>query len=268
MTEPADSHNRVSYRFAVLGDPVEHSRSPQLHEAMLGIAGLKGEYVRLKADEEMLSSAVEDLRAGHWHGLNVTMPLKAAAAALADSLSPTAERSGSVNTLVRERRWIRGESTDSWTFRYLLNSGRFPERTAVLLLGAGGTAAAALAALDDEPNVYVAARRTSKAGDLSARLGGEVVSWGTAVAGALVINTTPLGTSGETLPDGILDVASGLIDLPYGPNPTPAIKATARLSLPNADGHEFLLRQAMGSFELWTGVKIDYESASEALRNT
>lgn len=235
---------------------------------MLGIAGLAGEYRRLRADEDVLSRAVEDLRAGHWHGLNITMPLKATAAVLADSLSPTAERSGSVNTLVRERRWVRGESTDSWTFRYLVDSGRFNERTAVFVLGAGGSAAAALAALDDERNVYVASRRAAMAGDLTARLGGEAVSWGAAVAGALVINTTPLGMSGEPLPDGILDVASGLIDLPYGPKPTPAIEATGRLSLPNADGHEFLLRQAMGSFELWTGVSIDYESVSEVLRNT
>jgi shikimate dehydrogenase len=262
------SHPQPYYRFAVLGNPVEHSRSPQIHEAMLRIAGLAGEYRRIQADEAVLSTAVEELRTGHWEGLNITMPLKAAAARLADSLSPTAERSGSVNTLVRMARGVRGDTTDSWTFRYLIDSVLFAARTSVLLLGAGGSAAAALAALEDEPNVYVAARRGSTAGDLTSRLGGNLVSWGTAVAGALVINTTPLGMSGEHLPEGILEVASGLIDLPYGPKPTPAIETADRLSLPSCDGHEFLLRQAMGSFQLWTGVQLRYETVSGALRNT
>ena len=256
------------YRFAVLGDPVEHSRSPRLHEAMLGIAGLAGEYRRVRADAAALSAAIEGLRAGDWDGLNVTMPLKSAAASLADSLSPSARRSGSVNTLIRDRRRIMGESTDSSTFRFLIGSERFAERAAVLVLGSGGTAAAALAALEDEPNIYVAARRDSSAVDLAARLGGDVVSWGSAVAGALVINTTPLGMSGQQLPDGILDVASGLIDLPYASQATPAIEAATGLAMPTADGHEFLLRQAMGSFALWTGARVDYEAVAAALRNT
>jgi shikimate dehydrogenase len=235
---------------------------------MLDIAGLTGEYRRVQADARALGEAIEDLREGNWNGLNVTMPLKAAAAALADSLSPSAEKSGSVNTLIRDQRRIRGESTDSSTVRFLVDSERFTERAAVLILGAGGSAAAALAALGNEPNVYVAARRTSSAQDLTARLGGHVVSWGSAVAGALVINTTPIGMSGEALPDGILDVAFGLIDLPYGPKQTPAIEAAEALALPKVDGHEFLLRQAIGSFELWTGVDIGYENVLAALRNT
>lgn len=256
------------YRFAVLGDPVEHSRSPQLHHAMLEIAGLEGEYRRVRADEDALGSAIEDLRRGHWDGLNVTMPLKATAARLADYLSPLAERSGSVNTLIRVGSGIEGDSTDSTTFRYLLGSGRFTDRSSVLILGAGGSAGAALAALEDASRAYVSARRAGASEEFTARLGGEVVSWGTAVAGALVINTTPLGMSGERLPDGILGVASGLIDLPYGPVATPAVEEANRSSIPYADGHEFLLRQAMGSFERWTGVSVDYHAVVEAVRNT
>jgi shikimate dehydrogenase len=256
------------YRFAVLGDPVEHSRSPQLHQAMLEIAGLNGEYQRIRADADILRAEVEALRSGDWDGLNITMPLKAVAASVADVVSPSAEKAESVNTLTRNRTRIRGDSTDSSTFRFLVDSERFAERTAVLVLGSGGSAAAALAILNVDPNVYIAARRNMAALDLAARLGGEVVSWGSAVAGALVINATPIGMSREHLPDGILDVASGLIDLPYGSGPTPAIETARGLSLPSADGHEFLLRQAMASFELWTGVSLEYETVLGALRNT
>lgn len=261
---PAD----VYYRLAVLGDPVEHSRSPQLHEAMLKIAGLAGEYHRIRADEDALSAAVAELRRGRWDGLNVTMPLKEAAARMADSLSPTADKSRSVNTLIRTGSGIEGDSTDSSTFRDLLRSGRFADSTSVLILGAGGSAAAALASMEHASNMYVAARRTLAAEELTTRLGGEVVSWGTAVAGALVINTTPVGMSGEELPVGLIEVASGVIDLPYGAGTTPAVRAAGHLSLPYCDGHEFLVRQAMASFRLWTGIDIDYEAIVAALRNT
>lgn len=263
-----DSPGVVYYRLAVLGDPVEHSRSPQLHETMLEIAGLEGEYHRIRADEDALSAAVDELRRGRWDGLNVTMPLKEAAARRADWLSPTAEKSRSVNTLIRTGSGIEGDSTDSSTFRDLLRSGRFADSNSVLILGAGGSAAAALASMEDPSNVYVTARRTVSAEALTARLGGEVVSWGAAVAGALVINTTPLGMSGEELPVGLIEVASGIIDLPYGPGTTPAVRAAEHLSLPFCDGHEFLARQAMASFRHWTGIDIDYEAMVAALRNT
>lgn len=62
------------YRFAVLGDPVDHSRSPTLHEAMLELAGLEGSYEKVRADRNVLSDTVAGLRTGDWHGLNVTMP--------------------------------------------------------------------------------------------------------------------------------------------------------------------------------------------------
>jgi shikimate dehydrogenase len=255
------------YRLALLGDPVEHSRSPQLHRAMLEIAGLEGEYQTVQADEDGLEAAVEALREGHWDGLNITMPLKAAAAGLADSLSPEAARSGSVNTLARIGSEIEGSSTDSSTFQYLVDSEQFRQRSSVLILGAGGTAAAALAAMKWPSNVYVSARRSSAAEDVTGRLGGDVVSWGTAVAGALVINTTPLGMSGEHLPDGILRASAGLIDLPYGSRQTPAIEQARHVGIPHADGHEFLIRQAIASFELWTGSRVGFETVAQAVRN-
>jgi shikimate 5-dehydrogenase len=121
--------------------------------------------------------------------------------------------------------------------------------------------------LEDTSHTYVASRRSVSAEELTTRLGGEVVTWGTAVAGALVINATPLGMTGEELPEGVLETASGLIDLPYASEPTPAIDLADRHGIPRADGHEFLLRQAMASFHLWTGARVDYGAVKTALRN-
>ncbi len=257
----------TSYRFAVLGDPVEHSRSPELHQTMLGLAGLDGSYQRIRADRDVLATTVAGLRAGEWHGLNVTMPLKEAAAALSDQLSPGAERSQSVNTLLAEGDRISGHSTDTIAFRSLLDSGRFASLGSVLVIGAGASAAAALAAIDGKRRVYVGARRRDRADKLTATFGGEAVAWGAAVAGSLVINTTPLGMRGESIPAGVLEVSGGLIDLPYGESPTPAIQTARRAGLAHVDGHEFLILQAIESFRLWTGAEIGYSELLGALRN-
>ncbi len=254
------------YRFAVLGDPIEHSRSPELHRALLDIAGLEGEYTRVRADERVLEAEIERMRQGWWDGLNVTMPLKVSAARLADSTSPQAARSNSVNTLTRIESGIHGESTDATALRELVDSGRFEDRTSILVLGSGGAAAATLSALEDREPVYVAARRSASAVDLTGRLGGEVVAWGSAVAGALVVNTTPLGMHGESLPADIVEVASGLIDLPYGDGETPAVKTARRRQIEMADGHEFLSRQAIASFRLWTGLNVAHQELVETLR--
>jgi shikimate dehydrogenase len=258
----------MGYRFAVLGDPVEHSRSPRLHGAMLEISGLEGVYERVRADESILAAAMEGLRTGEWDGLNITMPLKREAARLADSLSSTAARAFSVNTLKLSEGEISGHSTDSSAFSELFDSPRFANRSSVLVLGNGGSAAAALTALGKEPNVYVAGRNEEAAHALTMRLGGKPVRWGSTVAGALLINATPIGMSGGELPEDLLGTASGLIDLPYGDQETFAVSRARSLGLPLADGHEFLLRQAIASFALWTGVTVSLETLTDHLRNT
>lgn len=256
----------TSYRFAVLGSPVEHSRSPELHTAMLEIAGLDGEYGAIEADTQVLAEAVAGLREGRWHGLNITMPLKGDAARMADSLAPRAARSGSVNTLSLRGSAVHGDTTDSAAFSELLDTPRFRESTTALVLGAGGAAAAALTAMPPRMNVYLAARRADQAAALAGRIGGDAVSWGTAVAGAVLINTTPLGMDGESLPEGILEASSGLIDLPYGAWKTPAVVSAEQIGISYADGHEFLLRQAIASFASWTGERIELSALQQALR--
>lgn len=263
----ADSPGMTFYRLAVLGDPISHSRSPLIQTALLELAGLEGEYIAVRADEKVLTEAVEGMRSDVWNGLNITMPLKGAAARLADRLSPMADRGGSVNTLVREGSTIVGHSTDATTFEDLLGPDRFPPAAPILILGSGGSAAAALSAIRHR-EVFVSARRAETADDLSERLGGTPIGWSTPVPGAVVVNTTPIGMHGESLPPGLLDHASGLIDLPYSDESTPAVTAARDLGLSVTDGHEFLLRQAMGAFRLWTGKDVGLDDLVARLRKT
>ena len=255
-------------RLAVLGDPVEHSLSPLIHSVLLELSGIAGSYMAVRADVVALKRLIAEMRAGEWTGFNVTMPLKAEAAAAADILSEDAARAVSVNTLGLRDGSVFGETTDCSTFRALLADERFDPEAPVLVIGAGGSAAAALVAVQGSRPVFLSSRRLEQAADLTGRIGGEVLEWGIGMEGSVIVNATPLGMRGESLPGHMLEGATGLIDLPYGPDPTPAVLATKDLGIPVVEGFEFLVRQAMTSFLLWTGVELPYETVHARLRNT
>ena len=254
------------YRLAVLGSPVSHSRSPRIHTVLLEFAGLDGTYEAIDTDEPGLARLIDELRAGEWDGFNVTMPLKEAAASRADELSPDSRRARSVNTLHMSNGVVSGSTTDGSTFRGLYGSAQFGSASAIHVLGAGGSAAAALVAAGTSRPLFVSARRREAAEALADHLGGGVLEWGQAVTGALLVNATPLGMGGESLPSGLLEAASGLIDLPYGSASTPAVTTASQLGIPVVAGLEFLIRQAIESFNLWTGSGVAFGDVAHALR--
>ncbi len=256
------------FRFAVLGDPIDHSRSPAIHTAALDHLGIEGSYVATRAGTRELHAAVQDLRQGALDGFNITMPLKAEAAALADSLTEEAARAGSVNTMRARNGVIEGLSSDVIAFTRAIRDPRFDTGAPLLVLGAGGAAAAALVGATGR-DVYLAARVESRAMELAERVGVDagVIPFGTGVAGAVVVNATPLGMSAERLPERASQIASGIIDLAYGNIETPAVAQAHAKGLPVMDGIEFLVLQAAASFEWWLGLTAPIEVMAEAARN-
>jgi shikimate dehydrogenase len=255
-------------RFAVLGDPISHSRSPAIHTAAMSDLGIDGTYVAIRAGLAELREVVEELRRGAWDGINVTMPIKFAAAEASDLLTDAARVSGSVNSLRLRRGRIEGHSTDVTASGSALGDSRFPSGAPVLVLGSGGAAAAALGATTDRA-VYASSRSPEKLDSLLRRVGvaAGVVPFGSGVAGAIVVNATPLGMGGEKLPEGILEVAGGLVDLPYGAGPTGTVEWATRKGLPVMDGIEFLVLQAADAFRWWTGVEPPFDVMLRAGRN-
>jgi shikimate dehydrogenase len=201
-----------------------------------------------------MAAAVDDVRCGRLTGANVTMPHKRAAARLSDRLSPEADRAGAVNTLVRVGLRVDGYNTDVSGIKRAWEWANLPAGR-VLILGAGGAAAAALVASQGW-DVFVASRRPEAADDLVAATGvaGTVVPWEQPIPGAVVVNATPLGMHGEHLPNPVLDFASGLFDMAYGAGATPSVLDAQERELPVASGPDMLLGQALEAFELWTGV--------------
>ncbi len=244
-------------RLAVLGDPVAHSLSPVIQQAAMEYAGIDGTYLRVEVDVEGMERAAQDIRNGRLDGANVTMPHKELAAHLADRLSPVAERCQGANTLWREDGRLMAHTTDSDGVRFAWRYAGLPDDAPVLILGAGGAAAAALAALEDH-ECYISARRPEATRALVDRFGGRAttIAWGEGLPGAVVVNATPLGMRGDRLPTAVLNRAAGLLEMAYGAGETPSAARIRSQGLPVAPGELMLVGQGVASFAVWTGVEV------------
>jgi shikimate dehydrogenase len=255
-------------RLAVLGDPIGHSRSPAIHGAAMAHLDIDGSYVARRVRAGELGGVMAELRDGSLDGVNVTMPLKTEAAALADVLTDEAGASGSVNTMRLRSGVGEGHSTDVVASSRAFSDDRFDRSAAILILGSGGAAAAAIIGGAGR-ELYVAARKIDRAAAMVERIGGgaAVLPFGVGVSGALVVNATPLGADGAGLPDTVAGTASGIVDLPYGPRTTRTVAEARTAGLPYMDGVEFLVLQAAASFEWWTGVPAPIDVMVRAARN-
>jgi shikimate dehydrogenase len=255
----------------VIGWPVSHSRSPQMHNAAYEALGLDWAYVALPVAPPRLADALRGLAALGLAGVNVTIPHKQAAAALCDELSVEAGRAGSVNTItVREDGSLRGVTTDGAGMLDAI--GRIPDGPA-LVLGAGGAARAAVAALVDAGlDVAVSARRDDAALRLVEDLGGRTESWPPSGGALLIVNATPVGGSGDAaeLPvaEALLDGAEVVCDLAYRGDgaETGLIAAARRRGLAAVDGLDVLVGQGARSFRIFTGVEAPIDVMLAAVR--
>ncbi|MBM9403499.1 shikimate dehydrogenase [Gluconacetobacter azotocaptans] len=262
----------------VIGWPVAHSRSPLLHNFWLARHGIDGAYVPLPVRPGLFETAVRGLQAAGFRGANVTIPHKEAAFAIADTLHRSAQRSGSVNTLVfaADGR-IEAHSTDGDGFVANLEAhGVDVTRGPVLLLGAGGAARAIAASLLDRGvPVAVTNRTRGRAEALAGMLDGiTIVDWArwedSLPDYAALVNTTSLGMHGgpddlfapslARAPDGM-----AVCDIVYVPRMTPLLRAARDCGLPTVDGLGMLLHQARLGFREWFGVDPVVDAELQAL---
>ena len=255
----------------IIGWPVAHSRSPRLHGFWLERHGIDGAYIPLPIRPDDFAPAVRGLVAAGFAGANVTLPHKHAAFALCDSVDPSAQRAGAVNTLVFREGKIAGSNTDGWGFLANLRAhGVDPAAGPALVLGAGGAARAVAAALlDSGISVTIANRTLERANTLARDLPGlHVIPWerrSDALADhALLVNTTSLGMQGH--PPLLLDLpraAPSLVvsDVVYVPLHTPLLSAAAAQGLRTVEGLGMLLHQAAPGFHAWFGVEPKVDAA-------
>jgi shikimate dehydrogenase len=242
-----------------------------MYTAAYRALGLDWEYTAIDVDPSGLAAFVAGLADG-FAGVNVTIPHKAAVLGLCDELSPAARRCGSVNTVLVRPAGLRGETTDGPGLLWALGD---VEPADALVLGAGGAARAAVAALVDTGwSVAVSARRP----DAAAELGVGVAPWPPQEGARLIVNATPLGQrEAGTVPGqpGTVPMPVGLItsdtivcDLAYRGDgaPTPLIAAARERGARAVDGIDVLVGQGIFAFELLTGVPAPVEVMRAAAR--
>jgi len=263
-------------RLVLIGHPVAHSLSPVFQNAALRKAGIPLEYEAADVRPDELATMTGLLRDAHAAG-NVTVPHKEAFAALCDRLTPVAERAGAVNTFwTEEDGTLVGDNTDVGGFDAAIREAFGPPRPAmvVALLGAGGAAAAVLAAAErwSAATVRIATRSPARGAALAQRFGRFVTiapNVASAVAGAhLVVNATPIGLHGDEVPvdPALLEAQADAFDLTYRRNGTPWVLGCRARGLRAADGLTMVVEQGALAFERWFGQRPDKAAMWSALR--
>ncbi len=272
----------------VIGSPVAHSLSPLLHDSAFAALGLAARWrsFAFEVAPGEAPGALEAMRRARIRGLSVTMPHKAAVAALVDECSDTARRLNAVNCVVNEAGALYGTNTDGEGFVASLAraAGFDPAGRRCLVIGAGGAARAVVLALAAHGAAGVAIvnrtpERAFEAADLAGAVGSAVAltdgSVARAVAAAdLVVNATPVGMAGG-VPAAEWLVAPGLLgpgqvaaDLVYAPRPTRWLAEAAGTGATVVDGLGMLVHQAAAQLVLWTGMEPPVEAMWRAAEAT
>lgn len=269
-------------RYAVVGNPIAHSKSPQIHRLFAEQTGQTMTYEALLAPLDGFVETVASFRAQGGLGMNVTVPFKLEAHALAERLTPRAQAAGAVNTLAFGDEGMLGDNTDGAGLVRDLehNLDCRLAGASVLLLGAGGAARGALLPLlSAGPKKLVIANRTpGKALALAEHFRGLAPQAPLEACGFeglagldfdIVINATAASLAAEApeLPPAIYASGSLAYDMMYGATPTAFLVAADRAGAARlADGLGMLVEQAAESFALWRGVRPDTTPVLAELR--
>jgi shikimate dehydrogenase len=266
-------NSKATKKFAVIGNPVEHSRSPEIFEDLFGEAGLDYQYQKILATENDLPALIEKIRTDEYSGYSVTVPFKETAIEFLDELTDAAREIGAVNTVYKNSVGkIVGANTDWIGFKKSLlknisTEDLFGTNKKVLIYGAGGAARACLYALreiyqevsdldeDFSEKVYLTNRTEEKGRALAENFGAKFVSPNNLPPNInVLINTTSVNLTDKDqliVPEDFLRGTGLVFDLMYGE--TALIRAAQKLGIQSVDGSDMLLEQAKEQFNIFTG---------------
>ena len=266
--------------YAVIGNPIAHSKSPLIHAEFFRQTGQDMRYEAILAPPDGFAIAVATFRQCGGKGMNVTVPFKLEACKISTSLTERADAAQAVNTLVFDDNEILGDNTDGAGLvrDIVTNLGFIITGKRILLMGAGGAARGVLLPLlEHQPRMLTIANRTvRKARELQQQFSayGSIASADYAdLAGQkfdFVINATSASLSGELppLPPSVFAAESLAYDMMYGSGLTPFLQFAQQQGATHlADGIGMLVEQAAESFFLWRGVRPETEPVIEMLRS-
>ncbi|MFQ5970155.1 MAG: shikimate dehydrogenase [Nitrososphaerales archaeon] len=265
----AQSKDGITKTYCIIGDPVDHSLSPAMHNAAFKALNLNCTYIAFRVTKDELEAAMQSLRKTAVAGLNVTMPHKISIMKLLDDLEETCIKISAVNTVNNENGRFKGYNTDLHGFIQPLKRRNVKlDGKVALLMGAGGAARSVLTALAEEHvgKVILANRNVARAKDAAEhakklKLNCDLITLHDARKFAskayLIVNATPVGMDrgpGLIKPEDIGE-SSVVYDLVYKPMETGLIRSAKEAGATVIYGYEMLIEQGAKSFEIWKGME-------------
>ena len=259
----------MNKKFLVIGNPIEHSLSPKLHNYWIKKNNIKATYEKKLLKEEELKKIVLEIREEKIHGINITIPFKKTVIPFLDMLTDEANKSQSVNTIYKIKDKIIGDNTDIEGFKIALEStGQTINNKTALILGAGGVAPSIIVALKKLKikKIFITNRTEIKVLELKKFFSElEIVEWGRMVDFDIIINATSIGLNEK---DEIkidyerISRNKFFYDVIYNPEETNFLKKGKKFGAQVENGKNMFIHQAQKAFFIWHGVlpEIDTET--------
>ncbi len=248
-------------KYFVIGNPINHSLSPKLHNYWLKENNIDAIYDKKKIDAKDLQAIISEVKEKKIEGINVTVPFKKAVIPFLDKLSPEAEQTQSVNTIILTDNILVGHNTDISGFTRAIKDLNFNvEGKKIFILGAGGVVPSIIFALNkmNVSEIIISNRTRQKADDLKSQFKIlNVIDWGNIPKFDMIINATSLGLNNEALNFNFSEVGDNKLfyDVIYNPSETNFLKEGKKLGNQSENGKLMFIYQASVAFKLWHGVE-------------
>ena len=248
-------------KYFVIGNPINHSLSPKLHNYWLKENNIDAIYDKKKIEEKNLQTIISEVKEKKINGINVTVPFKKAVIPYLDKLSPEAEQTQSVNTIILSNDNLVGHNTDIFGFDKAIKNLNFDmQGKKILILGAGGVVPSIIFALKkmNVSKIIISNRTKEKAENLKSQFHNlEVLDWGDLNDFDVIINATSLGLNKESINLDFSKFANNKLfyDVIYNPEETNFLKEGKKLGNRTENGKLMFIYQAFEAFKLWHQIE-------------
>tara|TARA_B100000614_G_C14481597_1_gene466937 strand:- start:112 stop:906 length:795 start_codon:yes stop_codon:yes gene_type:complete len=255
-------------QYFVIGNPINHSMSPKLHNYWFKKNKIEAIYDKKKTNRENLQSIISEIKEKKIAGINVTVPFKKAVIPFLDKLSNEAQQTQSVNTIILRNDILEGHNTDIIGFEKAIRDLNFDiEGKKIFILGAGGVVPSIILALIKMKvsEINISNRTKQKAEDLKSHFKIlNILDWGDLPKFDVIINATSLGLNNEVINLNFSDIGKNKLfyDVIYNPSETNFLREGKKLGNLSVNGKLMFIYQALEAFKLWHGLepKINYET--------
>ena len=248
-------------RYSVIGNPIDHSLSPKLHNYWLKENNIDANYIKIKLEESEIKNFIQEIKKQKIIGCNVTVPFKKIVIPYLDKLSPESKETQSVNTIIFHNNLLVGHNTDIFGFQKAIQNTNYNfENKKILILGAGGVVPSIIFALNkmNVSKIIISNRTKEKAVNLKNQFSNiDILEWGMATSYDVIINATSLGLKNESINLDYLNTSKNKLfyDVIYNPTETNFLKEGKKSGNQIENGKLMFIYQAFEAFKLWHGIE-------------